>query len=280
MKIILAVDRSEFSRWAVDLVLGLPLTTEPEIIVLHVVDLLPVVHPAMTPILARQYGKSIRQELNKNLKAAKRLTETISKRLGKKWQSVRPVVDEGHVAERIISWAKREKADLIILGSRGLHNIKAFLMGSVSQKVVTHSPCSVIVVKKKTPRFKKILLGVDGSAFSIAAVAFVKAHFRPKDIQATVLNVWDSPFILKDLLKATLEEKETRELRAAGFKAKGLTVTGHPAANIVKAIRREKTNLAVVGSRGLMGAKQFLLGSVSSKVVKYSPCPVLVVRVP
>ena len=40
-----------------------------------------------------------------------------------------------------------EKADLIVLGSRGLSGIKAFLLGSVSDRVAHHAPCSVLIVR-------------------------------------------------------------------------------------------------------------------------------------
>jgi nucleotide-binding universal stress UspA family protein len=43
--------------------------------------------------------------------------------------------------------AHEEKADLIILGSRGVNRIRAFLFGNVSQKVVTYAKCSVLVIK-------------------------------------------------------------------------------------------------------------------------------------
>ena len=54
---------------------------------------------------------------------------------------------EGHPADVIIDVANQEKADLIVVGSRGLHGIRRYLLGSVSSKVSDHAHCSVMIVR-------------------------------------------------------------------------------------------------------------------------------------
>jgi nucleotide-binding universal stress UspA family protein len=53
----------------------------------------------------------------------------------------------GHPAESIIRVAEEQKADLIVLGSRGLSAVKSFFLGSVSDRVVHHAHCPVLIVK-------------------------------------------------------------------------------------------------------------------------------------
>ena len=53
----------------------------------------------------------------------------------------------GNAAEQIANIANNEKYDLIIIGSRGLSRAKAFLLGSVSDKVIRYANCPVLVVK-------------------------------------------------------------------------------------------------------------------------------------
>ena len=54
---------------------------------------------------------------------------------------------EGVPADEIVKIAHAEKVDLIVIGSRGLTEVRAFLLGSVSDKVSHHSKCPVLIVK-------------------------------------------------------------------------------------------------------------------------------------
>ena len=58
----------------------------------------------------------------------------------------------GRATEAIISKAKSWGADLVVLGSHGKHGLERFLLGSVSQDVAYHAPCSVEVVRRKKVR--------------------------------------------------------------------------------------------------------------------------------
>ena len=54
---------------------------------------------------------------------------------------------EGDPAEEIVAAARQGGFDLIVVGHRGISAIKALVLGSVSQGVVAHAPCSVMVVR-------------------------------------------------------------------------------------------------------------------------------------
>jgi nucleotide-binding universal stress UspA family protein len=58
----------------------------------------------------------------------------------------------GHPEEVIIGNAKTWEADLVVLGSHGYRGFERFLLGSVSQAVASHAPCSVEIVRTKAPR--------------------------------------------------------------------------------------------------------------------------------
>ena len=60
---------------------------------------------------------------------------------------VRLLIEDGDPAQRILECAEREKADVIVMGSRGLSDLKGLLVGSVSHKVSELSPCTCIAVK-------------------------------------------------------------------------------------------------------------------------------------
>jgi nucleotide-binding universal stress UspA family protein len=53
----------------------------------------------------------------------------------------------GDPADEILRAAREQGFDLIVVGNRGLSPVKAFLVGSVSSRIVSHAPCSVLVVR-------------------------------------------------------------------------------------------------------------------------------------
>ena len=57
------------------------------------------------------------------------------------------LLKEGDPAHKIVQAAEEGDFDLIVMGHRGLSPVKAFVLGSVSNRVVTHAPCSVLVVR-------------------------------------------------------------------------------------------------------------------------------------
>jgi nucleotide-binding universal stress UspA family protein len=62
-------------------------------------------------------------------------------------QTVRLPIDDGPAAERILDCAKREAADTIVMGSRGLRSIESLTFGSVSEKVSRDADCTCVIVK-------------------------------------------------------------------------------------------------------------------------------------
>jgi len=57
------------------------------------------------------------------------------------------IMKEGNVANEVVKLAKKEKYNLIIVGSKGLGATTRFFLGSVSNKLANNSPCSILIVK-------------------------------------------------------------------------------------------------------------------------------------
>ncbi|TLX84493.1 MAG: universal stress protein, partial [Thaumarchaeota archaeon] len=53
----------------------------------------------------------------------------------------------GNPASAILDYNKKEKFDLVIMGSRGLGKFKELILGSVSSKIMHHSPCAVLLIR-------------------------------------------------------------------------------------------------------------------------------------
>ena len=61
--------------------------------------------------------------------------------------SIETFVSMGNVQEKILEYAKKTGADLIVMGSRGLSDLKGLMLGSISHKVANSAPCTVITVR-------------------------------------------------------------------------------------------------------------------------------------
>jgi len=73
--------------------------------------------------------------------------EKANKKLSKKGITAKILLKEGNIVNEIEKIAKKEKCDLILVGSKGLGSVTRLLLGSVSNKISQTSPCSVLIVK-------------------------------------------------------------------------------------------------------------------------------------
>ena len=65
------------------------------------------------------------------------------------------VIYEGFAEECILDYAKRQEADIIIMGSHGRRGLKRMILGSVAEHVIRRAPCPVLVVKENEHEFIK-----------------------------------------------------------------------------------------------------------------------------
>jgi universal stress protein A len=145
----------------------------------------------------------------------------------------------------------------------------------------------------------RILLAIDDSEWSRAAVRSVAEQFRQQGAEIQVLHVVEpiAAYISAELIPhfiphvATVEEdrrKQARELvqrtaqqlREAGFSTSELVDEGNPKEKIIDQAANWNADLIVVGSHGWKGLNRFLLGSVSDSVVRHAACSVQIVRIP
>ncbi|MCE7004659.1 universal stress protein [Kibdelosporangium philippinense] len=139
---------------------------------------------------------------------------------------------------------------------------------------------------------KPIIVGVDGSAVSIAALRWAVEEAARRDTTVTAVNAWHSDPTTAGLNRLDLIQVRPREevLAAqrellAGAVAEvaddkdihidRLLLEGQPGPVLVSAA--DRAELLVVGSHGYSRLYEALLGSVSSYCVHHSPCPVVVI---
>lgn len=156
--ILLVVDGSESSRHAAEYLSRFPLWSENKLTIAHVLPPMPILETTFlqkTWSLAEDVIEDLQPVNGDELKARqieeeKRgealLTETIRLFKGLS-MPIEPRLLHGDTATEIIQFVQTHNIDLIVAGSRGLSQMKGWLLGSVSRKLVHYASCSVLIVK-------------------------------------------------------------------------------------------------------------------------------------
>ena len=306
MKILVAVDPSQYSREAIRFVKSVEWPEKSEIYLIHIIEMkdAPPLMPSGGP---SSWDRVIAQARGKMVTDAKDFLEHTKKEIFEKRPlTIKSLVLEGTPGAEILQAVKDCQIDLVIMGTRGLSNIKRFLLGSTSDWVMREAPCSVLLVREKLSRVTmgrtaaKILLATDGSSGALSTVhmlGLLKGNTPPK---VTVTHVVEKPALLegwywgkgkvefKQLGEQLLERAEkdgaahleeiSQRVEGLGMKVETRLTKGDPAEVIVKLAVRSKAKLIIVGSKGFKGGKLVPLGGVVRKIARYAPCSVLLTR--
>ncbi|MCV7282623.1 universal stress protein [Mycolicibacterium flavescens] len=183
-----------------------------------------------------------------------------------------------------------EKADMVVVGCRGLGAIARRLLGSVSWGLLHHAKCPVAVIHEGAPEpgsTAPVVVGIDGSPASKAATAMAFDMASRRGVQLVAVHAWSdfSAYELPGLefLALKQEAEEALSENLAGWRerypdvdVRRVVVLDRPAHQLLEQARRAQ--LTVLGSHGRGGFAGMLLGSVSSAVAESAGTPVLVVR--
>ncbi|MEO8510540.1 MAG: universal stress protein [Chloroflexota bacterium] len=292
MKILLALDGSEASSVARDLVANLTWPAETTVHMLAAyrppIDYTGGVASAM--VWVGDIEDAIRDQLSETLRG-------MGAPLVAAGLAVEQSVVRGHAADVILAAARDSGADLIVTGSRGRGPVRSMLLGSVANEVATNAPFPVLVAR--TSSVSRLLVAADGSPNAGKIPELLGAWNAFHDVPADVVSVvpQDPPGFelmvgLSTLGDDRLENQRRKEALAADSAAnemaalmteRSIPATGHvrsgdPANEILRAVDELHSDLVVTGSRGLGGFERLLLGSVARNVLVHAPCSVLIVR--
>lgn len=224
------------------------------------------------------------------------LAEAVAK--AQEWAPGVPV--EGRLchgpAARVLADEGAEGA-MVVVGSHGRGGFARLLLGSSSAALAAHATVPVVVTRGTDPgeawRAAPVVVGVDGSAVSEAAIEFAFQAASRRDHGLVVVHAWAQPDAFVDEAYAVLAEAETRQLEGrlalaeslAGWRDKypdvevtEVVVDGHPVKALLAQAQEHQAGLLVVGSRGRGGFSGLRLGSVSRGVLHHGTVPVAVVR--
>ncbi|MDC1142884.1 universal stress protein [Planctomycetota bacterium] len=207
------------------------------------------------------------------------------------------LVLSGTPDKEIAEHAKRVNADVIIIGTHGHGAIARFFLGSVADKVIHAATCPVIVTKmprgeikhpvKKEKPINKVLFPTDFSDTATAALDRAIALTEDFDAELYVLHVVDDSLIstrvdserkiiLKELRNHALAEMKSKlpDHLIENFDTIAAVTKGNPAEEIAAFAESHHIDMVVMGSHGRTGFDRALMGSVASKVVRLTHCPV------
>lgn len=142
-KIIVPLDGSDFSFRAAKYAINLAKLTGGEILCVHAIVDLPYIEYMGPGVLT----------VTRYIREAKKQTEEWFSQVKSKAekQGIKVTADTifnlPSVAESIINYASEQKADLIVIGTRGRSGLKRLVLGSVASAVVAHAGCPVLVVR-------------------------------------------------------------------------------------------------------------------------------------
>ncbi|MDO8362539.1 MAG: universal stress protein [Actinomycetota bacterium] len=181
--------------------------------------------------------------------------------------------------------------DLVVVGATSHPGRLTDVLGSVATVVAHRATCPVVVVHGTghDEAISRIVVGVDGSDDSLAALMWATEEALRTGAELVLVHGWVYPYVgtrtgisepRDEMRLDAMRTLEASALRAGevapAVRCQSIITEESPAKAIIDAAA--DADLVVVGSRGHGGFTALLLGSVSRTVVQHSPCPVVVVR--
>lgn len=215
---------------------------------------------------------------------------------------------EQPIAASLLKHAEQIQADLIVTTTHGKSGWQRMWLGSISDELARSSSCptlflraaEVVPAERVNDRFEQILVPLDGSILSEAALPAVVSLARAENAQITLLTVArlravpmsalaaagdTRAAVMFDLRAAEQDARDYLEMIAEGLEADGfatrrevLTGADSPAVEILDYARGHNIDVITMSTHGEGGVRRLLLGSVADKVLRASPKPVLLIR--
>ena len=288
-QILVTTDFSRPSLAAIPYALAVARHFGAELLLLHVVDttqfsskslMLPVISPAelSRPLLNRLQGIALKFSPDGKIHVMK--------------------PREGRAYNEICESARKRGAGLVVIATHGFTGLQHVWLGSTAERVVQHSPCPVLVVRKGGRRFqpgrirlRKILVPLDFSVCS--QVAFdcgvgLAREFRSELLLVHVIDPICYPLgdeyggvhsaRLMEEARAFAQSEMKELARNVNVQCSIRIREGSPAREICQIANRD-VDLIITPTHGRTGLGHVLIGSVAERVMRHASCPVLVIPV-
>jgi nucleotide-binding universal stress UspA family protein len=210
------------------------------------------------------------------------------------------VVGGMSASQGILGYVRDFDIDVVVVGSHGRRGIQRALIGSVAEDLLRRSEVPVLIVRQeidgpRASRLRDLLVPIDFSEHSenvlqeavamaghldtprIHLLHVIAESLHPAFYNTGVFSIYD--------VEPDIEDRSCEELRklydATGSEAIPVTIRttgGNPAEEIARYAEMNDIHLILMGTHGRSGIERFLVGSVTEKVNRLAPCPVLTSR--
>ena len=271
-RILVPLDESKLSETAIPCALDFARRCSAETVLVEVVPHFVGQAPGLLPMSGREMERE-------------QLTHSklyLEKQAGR-WETL-PVsihTPVGRTCEQICALAFEKGCDLILMTSHGRDHFPRWLLGSAAEGVLRQAHCPVLLLRPpavKTSEFRKILVPSDGSEASLAFLPDLQTFLAPGGTITLLLSRGTASVRPLTGMEAHfgLVEQRLRQMEWKGQPYPVVVLTGDPASDILDWSENNKCDLIAMSTHGRSGFRRFWLGSVTEKVARHAPCPVLV----
>ncbi len=217
---------------------------------------------------------------------------------------VTAVLTTGHPAEKIVEYAEREDAGLIIMSTHGRSGILRWALGSVADKVVRGTRKPVMLIRAKNARtgihdkklLRKMMVPLDGSPEGEAVIPYVAELASRLEAEVTLMQVLSTGYQViatGDYIAYTEKQIESDKtfaqkylakveawLKKNGANSKSVIKlkNGNAAEEIIAFADEINADLVIMGTHGRSGVGRWVLGSVAERVLQNGNTPLMLVR--
>ena len=296
-RILLATDFSRWARRAEDYACALACSWRASLTVLSVAEFPPGLNPDYP--VNQQYLADL-------LKNASSQLVDLKGRAERRGIAVTTRMATGIPSEEVITAARAEDSDLIVVGTRGKTGLAHVLLGSTAERVIRGAPCPVLTVRmepadteqeegalSRSVMLERILVPVDFSDCSLDALEYAAVVAQQAKASLMLLHVLEPVSYGLDFTlghsrtREQVRETWTKRLEelAASLRVRQVPVEsqlrgGLPSDSILDSARTLPCDLIVMGTHGRRGISHAFSGSVAEAVLRKALCPVLTVRNP
>lgn len=275
-KIIVPIDFSEYSEYALETAAMLAWKNKAELLALHMLE--------MSEAILTRAGTDMQMETLFFLQLAEKKFKEFLNKDYLKGVKVTPIVKHFRVFSEVNDVAKEYGADLIVMGSHGASGIKEFFIGSNTEKVVRHSNIPVMVIKHNPilTEFEKVVFACDFSDDAVKPYINATKFFKKLGSKMHLIYVnlpnesFRSTLEMENKVNAFFKKAEGSLEHYNGVKFFSDYTIEQGILNYANTISADLIALATHGRTGLA---HFFEGSISEDIANHSVLPVMTFKV-